>query len=187
MKFRESNKFFFSYRFSRFLEELKSGVEVETKKKAHHETRVLHVAILFDATSVEEKNSVIDFSKQFEKVGYKVTLMGYLDHDADTSGIHYKHFTNKNLNKYFIPSGSHVEKFLASEYDLLINADLSQSLSLHYLSCLAKAYTKVGPQSDFDTYYHLLLDTKDTFAIKQYISDLNAILNKVMFNGRLGN
>ena len=187
MKFRESNKFFFSYRYSRFLEELKSGVEIETKKKAEHEKKILHAAILFDSTKVEDKDVVLDFAKALEKTGYKITLMGYFDHDADTVGIPYKHFTNKNVSTYFVPSGSGVEKFLEYEYDLLINTDLSQSLSIHYLSCLAKSYTKVGPQSDFDSYYHLILDTKDTFTIKQYISDLKAILNKVMFNGRLGN
>lgn len=185
MKFRESNTFLFSYRYGRFLQELRKGVEIETKKKAQHETGLSQLAILFDATVIEERDLILSFSKTFEKIGYKVTLMGYLDHAADTAGIPYKHFNRRNVSRNFIPSGVDVGKFLESEFDLLINTDLSQSLPIHYLACLAKSYTKVGPHSAFDEYYHLILDTKDTFTIKQYISELIDILNKVSFNGRL--
>ncbi len=158
---------------------------METKKKALHEMGKLRLAVLFDATNIEGRDFVMHLAKSFEKLGYKVNLMGFLDHEADTAGIHFKHFNKKNINRNFIPSGVDVEKFLEVEYDLLINADLSQSLPIHYLACLAKAFTKVGPRSPFDEYYHLILDTKDTFTIKQYISELIDILNKVSFNGRL--
>lgn len=185
MKYRESNKFLFSFRYNRFIEELKKGVDIEIKKKAQHEVGLKHIAILFDATVIEEKDIILEFSKLFEKIGYKITLMGYLDHEADTGGIQFKHFNNKNISRNFIPSGVDVDKFLELEYDLLINTDLSQSLSIHYLACLAKAYTKVGPHSTFDQYYHLILDTKDTFTLKQYIQELTDILNKVSFQGAL--
>ncbi len=127
----------------------------------------------------------MDFIKLLEKTGAKVTMMGYIDHQADTGGIPFRHYTNKDVSFYFIPKNPDIERFLSTDFDLLINADLSQCLSLHYLADMSHAFLKAGPKSSLVDIYHLELDTKDTFTIKQYISELILILNKVCFNGLL--
>ncbi len=183
---RESNKFLFSYRYSKFLKIIKANtLTLEAKKKPIHELDIMTIGVLFDATKVEEKYIFMDFIKSLEKTGAKVTAMGYLDHEADTVGISFRHFTNKDVSWYFIPKNNDIERFLSVEYDVLINADLSQCLSLHYIAAMTQAYLKVGTTSPLKEIYHLELDTKDTFTIKQYISELISILNKVCFNGLL--
>ncbi|MEP7266230.1 MAG: hypothetical protein ABI844_01295 [Saprospiraceae bacterium] len=184
MKFRESNKFLFSLRYAQFLKQLGKKVEpIEIKIKP---LQSMQVGILFEATDIVQKDIVInDLAQLFEKKGAKVVLLGFFNHEADTSGIHFKHFNLKDINRYFIPQNTDINKFLETKFDMIINADISQSLPIHYLACKSQSITKVGPHSEFDDFYHLILDTKDTFTIKQYISELIDILNKVSFNGRL--
>ncbi|MBK8512239.1 MAG: hypothetical protein IPL56_08280 [Saprospiraceae bacterium] len=183
---RESKSFFFNYRHARFLKILHNNARLAKDTiKPVHEIDVKKIAVLFDASIVEDKDLIFTFAKNLEKTGAKVTLMGYLDHQADTSGLHFKNFNNSDRSFFFIPKNYDVDRFLEVKYDILINADLSQSLSLHYLAVMASAHLKVGPYSDLSEYYHLLLETKDTFIIKQYIRDLIDILNKVCFHGKL--
>jgi hypothetical protein len=183
---REKNKFLYPYRHSVFLKKLRIQCEaIGTRKKSFQESHLKKIGILFDATVVEDKYEILELEKMLQATGAKTTLMGYLDHEADTAGLSFRHFTNKDRSFYFIPSNNDVDRFLEVDYDMVINADLSQSLSLHYLAALSDAYIKVGPHSEFDEFYHLVLDTKDTLTIKQYISELISILNKVCFNGQL--
>jgi hypothetical protein len=186
MKYRESATFLFPFRYKAFLRDL---ARLEATTEPSLPARSIHsqpeYAILFDATINEDKMEVMELAKRLEKTGARVTLMGFLNHAADTSGLSFKHFNKKEVNYFFIPQNAQIDRFLQTHFELLIHADLSQSLPLHFLAARAKAYTKVGPHSDFDRYYHLILDTKDTFTIKQYIRDLIDILNKMVFNGRL--
>ena len=183
---REINKFLYSYRYTLFIKALKAKLaSVIIRKKPAHELDVKKIGILFDATMMEDKMEVLEFEKILQRTGAKTILMGYLDHDADTGGVSFRHFTNKDRSFSLIPFNNDVERFLSTDYDIIINADLSQCISLHYLAIVSDALLKVGPQSELNEFYHLVLDTKDTLTIKQYISELISILNKVCFNGKL--
>lgn len=178
--------FLYSFRLARFRNKLIREAESRIlDKKPVHELAIRHMAILFDASSLEDKNEVLRFAKLFDKLRIQVHLLAYLDYKAGTSGLPFRHFNRGDVNFFFIPDNSDIRTFLDFKYDLLINADLSQNLSIHYLAVLAFAPFKVGPKSQFDEYYHLILDTSDTFSIKQYISELILILNKVSFHGHL--
>ncbi len=182
---REETKVLYGYRFKVFLNTLKSKLASRPSYNPDKKRIIQKIGLLFDATEIDEKNEVLAFAKILENAGTKVNRLGYLDHSADTGGIQFWHFNNSNRTFYFIPSNYDVDRFMDLEFDMLINADLSQSLSLHYIAILSKAYIKVGPHSIFDEYYHLILDTRDTLDIKQYLRELISILNKVSFNGKL--
>jgi hypothetical protein len=183
---REKNKFLYSYKYSLFIKALEARLKTTTvRKKPVHELEVKKIGILFDATLMDDKKEVLEFEKILQRTGAKTILIGYLDHDADTGGVSFRHFTNKDRSFSFIPSNNDVERFLSTDYDIIINADLSHCISLHYLAAVSDAWLKVGPHSELDKFYHLVLDTKDTLTIKQYISELISILNKVCFNGQL--
>lgn len=174
------------FRLTQFKKILRSRVAGrDLKKLPVHELSVRQVAVIFDASSLEEKNEVMRLVHAIERLNIKVSLLAYIDHPMNTVGLPFRYFTDKDCSYFYIPRNSDIDTFLDFPYDIVINADLKQNLSLHYLSAIIHAPLKVGPQSIFDEYYHLILDTKDTFTIKQYISELISILNKVCFHGRL--
>ncbi len=178
--------FLYQFRLSRFRKKLAEGVKGQVlDKQPVHEMAISHMAILFDASDLEDKTEVLRFAKLFDKLRIQVHLLAYLDYKAGTSGLPFRHFNRGDVSFFFIPSNSDIRTFLDFKYDLLVNADLSQNLSIHYLAALAHSPFKVGPKSLFDEHYHLILDTSGTFSIKQYISELILILNKVSFHGHL--
>lgn len=178
--------FLYKFRLARFRNKLTESIKGQVlEKQPVHQMAIRHMAILFDASGLEDKNEVLRFAKLFDKLSIQVHLLAYLDYKAGTSGLPFRHFNRGDISFFFIPANSDIRTFLGFKYDLLVNADLNQNLSIHYLAALAHSPYKVGPKSLFDAYYHLILDTSDTFSIKQYISELILILNKVSFHGHL--
>jgi len=182
----QPNSFLYRFRLAQFQKILRARTTGRVIKKLPvHELSVRQIGVLFDASDLEEKNEVIRFSQAIQRLNIKVNLLGYVNHTGDTSSLPFRHFIARDCSFFFIPKNSDIDTFLDFTYDVVINADLKQNLALHYLTAISKAPLKVGPQSILDAYYHLILDTKDTFTIKQYISELISILNKVFFHGRL--
>lgn len=180
------DSFFYRFRLAQFQKILRTRIAGrQNKKQPVHEMKVQQIAILFDATDLEEKNEVIRFSQMVQRLNIKVSLLAFIDHPTHMQGLPFRHFIDQDCSVFFVPGNSDIDTFLDFPYDIVINADLKQKLPLHYLAAIAQAPLKVGPQSIFNEYYHLILDTKDTFTIKQYISELISILNKVCFHGRL--
>ena len=61
---REKNKFLYTYRYSEFLKKLKTqSLSSVSRKKPIHELHFKKIAILFDATNVEEKTEILEFEK----------------------------------------------------------------------------------------------------------------------------
>lgn len=181
-----SNSFLYRFRLAQFQKILRKRIAGQVAKKLPvHELKVNQIGILFDATDMESKNEVIRFAQLIQRLNIRVNLLAFTDHTERIPSLPFRHFIPKDCSFYFIPENSDINTFLDFPYDVVINADLKQNLSLHYVTAICQAPLKVGPQSIMDEYYHLILDTKDTFTIKQYISELISILNKVCFHGRL--
>lgn len=185
---RESNTFLYQFRLAQFLKTLRSRIAGRVIKKLPvHEMSVRQIAILFDASELEDKKEVMRFAKAIQDLNIKVNLLAYIGHHGEVTGLPFRRFIEKDCSFFYIPHNSDIDTFLDFNYDIVINAEIKQSLAIHYLAAMTQAPLKVGPQSILDEYYHLILDTKDTFTIKQYISELISILNKVCFHGRLAN
>ena len=68
--------------------------------------------------------------------------------------------TPKDLNWYGLPKPGPVDDFINTEFDLLLNIALNQSLQLDYVTALSKARFKIGWSPDEKNFFDLNINIK---------------------------
>lgn len=101
------------------------------------------IGILFDATNMEEKESVTRFANILREERKKVMLLAYIDDTQDHSNFYFKYFNKKEITWYNHPKGPHVEYFLRQDFDYLINAHMGYHPALECIATISKARIKL--------------------------------------------
>ncbi len=83
------------------------------------------IAVLFDATYINDVKIIKDFVYRFASGKQKVSAMGYVNESNITfdhfSSLYFDYFSIKNLNWFGKPTGYLINNFLDYEYDILID------------------------------------------------------------------
>jgi len=129
------------------------------------------IAVLFDATQVDDIQLVKKFVYSFSKGKEKVSAIGYVNKKKKSmdhiSILHFDFFTNQNVNWYGKPCGFIVNNFLDYKYDILIDLSLKSYYSLNYLIIASNAKFKIGKsKKDITIFDHEIKSDKDYTLIK---------------------
>lgn len=135
------------------------------------------VAILFDATTVDERKVVTDFAKQLRDRKTSVRMLGYFTNNIGESTFSFPAFSTKDLNWYGLPLKSKdVSEFLDREVDLLLVLQAKATPLFDYLAALQPAALKVGPVSETPHTYDLMLDAPATAGHRDLIQQIQQVL-----------
>jgi hypothetical protein len=118
------------------------------------------VALLFDATTLENRKEMERFSKKLQKEGKKVTILGFFNEKTQPNGWTFRVFNKKDVSWKGIPSGNEVQRFLEEKFDLLYHCSITECLPLEWLAALAKARFKIGPAIHDWIHYDLIIGGK---------------------------
>jgi len=134
------------------------------------------MAVLFDATDVNNIKIVKDFVYSYSSGKQKVSAMGYVN-KSNTSFDHFSilyfdYFSNKNLNWFGKPYGHLITNFLDYEYDILIDLSLKNHYALNYLLKASTAKFKIGGSKKDITIFDQEINSDE-------ISNLNALITKI--------
>ena len=92
--------------------------------------------------------------------------------------------TPKDLNWIGFPKKGPVDELIKTEYDLLLNVALEQSLILHYITALSRAHFKIGWSASGPNFFDLNIqidDSKDAlYLAKQQIYYLEQLNKKTL-------
>lgn len=139
-------------------------------KSLHSEAQ--HVALIFDASALENRKVVEGFAEKLRKSGKRVSLFAYFN-SKEKPSLPFSFFNKKDLNWRGLPKTKAIESFLAQPYDMIYCLWLGENLPLEYVGAVAKAGFKVGPYSNDLTRYDLMIDAKNT--------ELSALLQQIEF------
>jgi hypothetical protein len=109
-------------------------------------SNVREVGVVYDVkkTSTQLLNKVIHY---FEAAGKKVVTIGFLE-EKDLGDLvpSYKedYFCKKDLNFWKLPKASAVGKFIAKDFDYLINLDMIGRNELQAISTYSVSKTRIG-------------------------------------------
>lgn len=135
------------------------------------------VALIFDATSVDERKAVTDFAKQLRDRGTTVRMLGFFTKDIGESTFTFPAFSIKDLSWYGLPTkSSEVKEFLEKEVDLLLVLQAKSTPLFDYLAALTPAVLKVGPVSDTPQTYDLMLDAPADAKHRYLIQQIQQVL-----------
>jgi hypothetical protein len=113
----------------------------------------------------------------------RVCALGYVNKKAkhvpvyQSQKLEYQFFT-KNDTNWFQKPVSNVEVFLNESFDILIDLNMSESLSLDYIVRESRSKMKVGSRQKRHSHlYDILIDVRASQSVGPYIDQVNFVLN----------
>ena len=137
------------------------------------------VGVLFDATSLEERNTVLQFVDKMKQQDKQVKLLGFFNEKLKTSGFSFQYFNKKQLDWALRPKSEEVDSFIKQPFDLLINISKKSILPLDYIAALSKARFRVGPFTENTFCYDLMVDIDEQKGLTTFLNQVLHYLGKM--------
>ena len=117
------------------------------------------IALIFDATLLENRKVIEAFAQKLKQAGKRVTLFAFLNHKNKIS-LPFRFFNKKDVDWRGMPKGFEVERFLTDSYDLLYAFYIGENLPLEAVGALTKARFKIGAFNGHALLYDVMIDTQ---------------------------
>lgn len=117
------------------------------------------IAIIFDATLLENRTRIEAFAQKLKQTGKRVTLFAFLNNKNKIS-LPFRFFNKKDVDWRGMPKGFEVERFLSDSYDLLYAFYIGENLPLEAVGALTKARFKIGAFNGHALLYDVMIDTQ---------------------------
>jgi len=143
------------------------------------------IGILFDATENNSRKEVMKYAELLSKNGKQVKLLGFINEKLKEASFPFKYFTKQNLSWSMIPKGTEIDQFIKKDFDVLINLYLPNrklglvNLPIEYISTFSKAQLRVGPFSENNDSYDLIIDTPKETDLQHLIKQVDFFLNRI--------
>lgn len=142
-----------------------------------------NIGILFDATDLEEFELVKRYVGYLKAEGKKVKVIGYFNTsllpEVNYSRREYDFYTKGDLNWYLKPLNDFAQTFIEEEYDILIDMNIRNVFSLHYIAALSKAKFKIGRYTEDTDLYDFMIEMDDSKGLKYYLRNIDHYLLKI--------
>ncbi len=160
--------------------------KLKRKRIAKNLSVIQSVVILYESTqSVQEINEIRAFGNEFILRGKEVQFIIYYPNKKvpelnntmpDTLSI-----CKSDFNFLGYPSSNGIKKIISTEYDLLINACLTDSKPLHTIAAFSKSHFRIGvyPNAKFEAFYELLVAPNGADLIENYLIEIGKNLKKI--------
>jgi hypothetical protein len=147
------------------------------------------VAILYE----EKGESYFILVKQYVKylkAEYGVREVMALCYIADkkevphyhTHRLKFDYFLKSELNWWYEPQCDQVKKFVAEEYDILINLERVPALPLEFIQVKSNARLKVGYyRADHEEHFDLMLNLPEKATFDEYVKQVNHYLTRINY------
>lgn len=146
------------------------------KKKVCNLDNASSLAVLFGPTKQEEFHEIKNLLKTLNSGGQKLYVIGYIDdkeipeHLAHEKSINF--ITNDNLNWLYKPQTDFFKVFVTTNFDILINLDIHNSLPVQYLCTTSVAGFKVGGYTKDTDMLDLMINTNGNNSMKYLIDNI---------------
>jgi len=135
------------------------------------------IGILFDATDLENRQTVLQYAEKLKKQGKRVRLLGYFDDDTKNENFTFRHFNRHQFDLFLRPKAQTVQEFMDQNFDILMTLDPQPRLFAEYISTLSRAPLRVGPSTENTYAFDLMIETKGN-NLSQYIEQMELLLSK---------
>jgi len=158
----------------------KATKNLRTKRSSVDFDRAETVALLFDATELNNREVVLKFAKSLEKKGKKVRLLGFVNIKEETDNLAFPNFNQKELDLALLPTKStDAQEFMKRDFDILINLSLDETVPLEYIAAMSNAKFRVGPFTERTVCYELMIDVTKKKSLDAFIHQAQFFLEKM--------
>lgn len=161
---------------------LRRAVAAQSRRRRAHTLESARViGILFDATPERNRREVLEFAKNLEKQGKKVSLLGFINDKKQAAGEQpFSFFTPKELRWNGQINSEKALAFGAQKFDLLLSLNPDGLLPLHLLAAQSPAAMKVGFVTATSNDYDMLLEIPADKGLRFFVEQLELYLDKLI-------
>jgi len=140
------------------------------------------IGMLFTADSIDSYNRIIQFAnKLVEEREIKVLSIGFVENkkhfDLYTEQPGFRFFSAKQCNWFGKPKDHAVEFFIEKEFDILLDLNLNDNVTLDYIAGMSKAKYKVGRQKSNTRIYDMMIDPQNENTLDYFITQVELYLS----------
>ena len=161
----------------------KKVAEMKRQKMLFDFASAKHVGVLCSPHDELTTGQVKGFLRYLSQKGIKYSVFGYFDgKEIPENFLYWKEMdfiTRQDINFFFIPKNTVVEKFIAEPFDLLINCSINHYFPMEYIAQLSKAKCKVGVKHENETYYDLMIDIQKNKTVDFFLKNLEIYLSNL--------
>lgn len=138
------------------------------------------IGLLFDASSEKARKESLEFVRQLEKQGKKVTALGYFDSKQVADNQPFDAFTVKETTWTGQPKSEKADAFAREKFDLLLTLNPDEQTPLEWLAASSQAAFKVGFATHRTNDFDVQLETPEGKGIRYFTEQLAVYLGKIV-------
>jgi hypothetical protein len=166
------------YRFFEYF--LKKEIQnLRVKRSSLGLEKARNIGILFEATNLDEKQIVERYAGKLKKEGKQVSLLGFFNSKQESENFPFDHFNKKGLDFFYRPKTEEAKRFMRTDFDLLISANVRNLPPMHYITAASKAHFRIGPATDRLESYDMMIDTKKPEDVGYFLQQMEYFINKM--------
>lgn len=154
------------------------------EKRIYNLTQATKVGILYYCKDEETYEKISKFVKKLQGAGKTVKALGYVESKSLTGQflpkLSYDYLYPNGLNWNYKPVSVQAKDFIDSNYDILIDLSLEESVPLLYITALSKASFKAGLQSkNRSNYLDLMISLPEDGELEELMKQVHHYLTEI--------
>jgi len=138
------------------------------------------VGILFDATEIDDRQTVLRYAEKLRKQGKNVALLGYVPVVDKEATFSFDFFTKKDIDWAGRPKGASIQHWLTHEFDAFICLFTTNTPFAEFIALHTPANLKIGTVPRHPDCFDLMVDIKPSAKPQQLIQQYEAVLAKTV-------
>ena len=152
------------------------------QRKSHTLESARTISILFDVTQPKHRDETLEFAKNLEKKGKKVTLLGYVKTKQPPTDLPFNFFFQKELSWIGVPKSEKALAFAKEKSDLLLCFNPADGAPLAWLAVPAQAAMKIGFATAYANDFDMMLEIPAEKGIRYFTEQLHQYLDKIVLS-----
>lgn len=135
-----------------------------------------HIGILFDATELKDRKTVLKYSEKLKQQNKKVRLLAFLNEKERQANFTFEHFSNQDLNWVGKNKAEFVDTFASTNFDWLFCIHAPQPLV--DIAMRSAASLRVGPTMASTEAFDLMIE-KGNLTAEKFIEQIEFFSRKI--------
>ena len=161
----------------------KKIARVKRQKMLYDFASAKYIGVLCSPHNEIDTGHLKAFLQYLSQKGIRYSVFGYFDENQIPENFLYwkgiDFITRKDLNFFFMPEGTMVDKFVGEPFDMLINCTIVNYFPVEYISQLSVAKFKVGIMREDEPAYDLMIDIEKNRTIEYFLKNLEKYLSNL--------
>jgi hypothetical protein len=164
-----------------FRSALQNALAAQRRSRAVHTLdSARSIGVLFDASSEAARREVLDFVKNLEKQGKKVSALGFFDEKQVPENQPFDAFSAKETTWTGQPKSEKANTFAQQKLDLLLTLNPAERAPLEWVAATSQAAMKIGFATHRPNDFDIQLETPESKGIRYFTEQLALYLGKIV-------